>query len=431
MASFAESLSLHERKRNIRYAYVSTWFGCFADVMLDSSALVIIYFTLLKAGNSLIMFSSALTGLVSMLLLIPVSFFVPRFGVKKMVGVSCALSCSGYLLMASAPLWGNAAAPYIVLLGIFVFCVGRPIWTVSWYPILTDILLPEERAGFLGKMRFSYTAITGTSFYFIGLFMGKEPPVWYLQAAIAMTGVFALGRYYCISKLKLSDIRSEKIDVKKTFSISIHNAPLVGFSVYTCFFCLAFSAVMPLALLYMKNGLKFDADTVQMLSTAGIAGNISAFLIYKKLHKLLGMRNLQLLIHFMAILLPILFFCCTGNSVAVMTAMGILLFLSYMVFSLFSCCFSQECLALARPGNSAMASAFACTYDGIGKAAGRTAGSFLLSNGILSSSWMLGNLSVSNFQTVFIFCALGALFMLVLVFSLPSVISSHEDYYQP
>ena len=45
MACFAETLTAAEHKRGIRYAYVSTWFGCFADVMLDSTALVIIYFT--------------------------------------------------------------------------------------------------------------------------------------------------------------------------------------------------------------------------------------------------------------------------------------------------------------------------------------------------------------------------------------------------
>ena len=108
MASFAETLPPAEHKRGIRYAYVSTWFGCFADVMMDSTALVIIYFTLLKAGNSLIMFSSALTGLVSMLMLLPASFFVIRFGVKRMVGVSCCLACSGYLIMSLAPLISQA-----------------------------------------------------------------------------------------------------------------------------------------------------------------------------------------------------------------------------------------------------------------------------------------------------------------------------------
>lgn len=430
MASFAETLTPAEHKRGIRYAYVSTWFGCFADVMMDSTALVIIYFTLLKASNSLIMFSSAMTGLVSMVMLLPASFLVIRFGVKRMVGVSCCLACSGYLIMSLAPLFGSAA-PKIVLAGIFIFCLSRPIWSASWYPILTDILLPQERAGFLGKMRFSYTAITGTVFYLIGQFMGKEPPLWYLQAAMALTGIFALGRYYCISKITLSDGKAEKQDIKKAFSISVHNAPLVGFSIYVCFFGVVYFAVMPLALLYMKNGLKFDADTVQMLSIAGIVGNITAFLLYGKLHKVFGMRNLQLGIHFMAIILPILFFFCSGNSVVTMAVMGVLLYISYMVYSLFTCCFSHECLSLSRPGNAAMASAFAGTYNAVGTACGRSVCSLLLGQGMLAASWKYGDMILSNFQTIFLFCSAGAIFGLTFIFILPSVISTHDDYYQP
>ena len=430
MASFAETLSAQEHKRSILYAYASTWFGCFADVMFDSTALIIIYFALLKASNSLIMFSSAMPGLMSMVLLLPASFFVIRFGVKRMVFVSCCLSCFGYLLMAAAPVFG-VSAPYAVLGGVFIFCVSRPIWSASWYPILNDILLPEERAGFFGKMRFSYTALTGTVFYLVGQFMGKEPPIWYLQAAIAITGILALGRYYCISKIRLSDAKGERMDIRKAFSISVHNAPLVGFSIYACFFCLIYAAVMPLALLYMKNGLGFEADIVQMLSTAGIAGNITAFLLYGKMHKVFGMRNLQLGIHFMAILLPILFFLCNGNTTFTKVAMGILLFAAYMVYSLFTCCFSQECLSLSRPGNTAMASAFACTYNGIGLAGGRTVCSLLLGHGMLASSWSYGGMVMSNFQTIFLFCAAGAIFALTFIFILPSVISNHDNYYQP
>jgi hypothetical protein len=188
---------------------------------------------------------------------------------------------------------------------------------------------------------------------------------------------------------------------------------------------------MPLALLYMKNGLKFDADTVQMLSIAGIVGNITAFLLYGKLHKVFGMRNLQLGIHFMAIILPILFFFCSGNSVVTMAAMGVLLYISYMVYSLFTCCFSHECLSLSRPGNAAMASAFAGTYNAIGSACGRSACSLLLGQGMLAASWKYGDMILSNFQTIFLFCSAGAIFGLTFIFILPSVISTHDDYYQP
>ena len=430
MQSYAESLPVQDRKRYIKYAYVSTWFGCFADVMMDSTALIMIYFVLLNSNNSLIMFSTAVTGLMQIPLLIPASLLVNRFGVKKTVFLSAALSCTGYVTMSLAPFAGSAAQ-YILLAGIFIFCASRPIWSTAWYPVLSDILLPRERGGFLGKMRFSYYIITGTVFYFVGQFMGKNPPIWYLQIATAVTGILALGRSYCINRIKLSDTKLAKLDLTKSFSISIHNAPLVGFSTYCCFFGMAFQAVIPLALLYMKKSLDFDADTVQKLSSLGIAGSVVGFLVYGWIVKKLKMKKLQLLIHLLWIIIPVGFFCCSKGMSHVMPLTGTLLFLSYLGLAWYNCCFSQECLALSRPGNSAMASALANTYNNIGSAIGRTASSMLLGYGLLATNWDYKGTNITDFQSLFLFAAIGAVICCVLLPSLPSMVSTHDDYYQP
>lgn len=430
MASFAETLAPDERKKYIRYAYVSSWFGCFADVMLDSTALVMIYFVLLHSSNSMIMFATAMSGLMNIPLLIPASALVNRFGIKKMVLVTCLMSCSGYIIMALAPL-GGSAAPYIVLAGICIFCASRPIWSTSWYPVLSDILLPEERGGFFGKMRFSYNIITGTVFYLIGQFMGKNPPLYYLQAAMAMTGLLALGRTYCINKIKLSDNTNKKLELRKSFSISVHNAPLVGFSVYSCFLSLSYQAIIPLALLYLKKHLDFDADTVQKLSVLGIAGSVTGFLLYGWVQKKLRMKKMQILVHLLWIIIPTGFFCCSKTIPMLLPLVGTLLFLSYLAHAWFTCCFSQECLSLSRPGNAAMASSFASTYNNIGTAVGRTSSSLLLGHGLLASSWNWNGFIFSDFQSIFLLCAAGAVFCLVLLFSLPSVVPTHDNYYNP
>ena len=430
MPSYAESLPPQDRKRYVLYAYASTWFGCFADVMMDCTALIVIYFVLLKTSNSLIMFSSAIAGLVQIPLLIPASMLVDRFGVKRMVCVSCLMSCAGYCTMAVAPFAGSFAQ-YVMLAGVFIFSSSRPIWSSSWYPVLSDILLPEERGTFFGRMRFSYYILTGTVFYFVGLIMGKTPPVWYLQVATCLTGILALGRFFFINKIKLSDCKNSKFELKKSFSISIHNSPLVGFSTYCCFFSLAISAIIPLALIYLKQSLGFDAGTVQKLSTMGIAGSVSGFLLYGWVQKKMGMRNLQISVHILWIFVALGFFCCFKGMPMLMPFTALLLFLSYLGVAWFNCCFSQECLALSRPGNTAMAAALANTYNNIGNAVGRTAGSLLLGHGLLASSWQWNGLTVTNFQSIFLFCAAGAVFCLVLLFNLPSVISTHDNYYKP
>ena len=430
MKYFAETLSDSQRKRARMTAYAAAWCGGFADLLLDSSGVFIIYFALLDAGSSIIMLSTGIAGIVSMLLMIPSAGIVDKLGTKRSIRYACILACCGYLLAALAPLFG-AVGKFAVLAGIAVYCLYRPLWTTAWYTVVGNILLPEERAGFFGFMRFSYYIITGGSFAILGVLMGTKPPQIFLQLIIGACGLLVLGRGYFISRLKLPPHQAQNYDLPQAFSISVHNSPLVGFSVYSCFMMLAFAPVLPLALTYLQNTLHLGADWVQLLSCAGIAGNVCGFFFYGKTVKKIGIRNLEILIHFTFILIPLALAFCHDSLPYVEIVIGVLLFLGNFVYACFYCAFSQEILALARPGNATMASAFANTYMQIGIAVGRSTAGFLLGCGALTATWQMWGVGFTDFQTLFLICSGLALFGLILIFSLPSVIPKHDDYYAP
>ncbi len=427
MKSEENNLSDLTRKNYRLYAYASTWFGCIAEVMPEGSAILILYFSLLGAGSNLTMFAMGMSGLASLFLLIPASGLVDRIGIKKSVNLSCCMGVFANLLMAIAPFFGSTYDEYIVLVCYLIFCISRPIWTAAWYPILGFILRPAERADFFGFMRFSYYTLSGALFFLIGVCMGKHPPIWLLQIIIAIIGILALGRMHYISKIKMPEPRRKNSDIKKAFSISIRNAPLVGFSIYICFLALAFSSVIPLTMIYLKNGLHFGANVVQILSSIGIGGCILGFFFYGRLAKKIGTLSLQIMIHVAYIVIPLCLFLCHPSAFW----LGALLFAANFFFACFGCMVSSEILALARPGNLTMANAFTQTYQMIGTASGRFVVSLLLGHGILSSSWQCWNISVSHFQTIFLFCSGIAFFSLILLFCLPSVVPRHEDYYNP
>ena len=272
----ADTLSDQCRRKFRTYAYASTWFGCFADVLPESSAVIILYLAMLGASDTLIMLSTGISGIVSMFLLIPASCIVDKLGPRKVVNISCGLACVSYLVMSAAPLFGTAAR-YVVLAGCVSFCVSKPLWTAAWYPVLGDILRPSERGDFLGFMRFSYYILSGSVFFLLGLVMGKRPPVWLLQLTVGVTGILVLGRSFFISRIKTGSRELGKYDLKKAFFTSVRNAPLVGFAVYTAFLSLSFAAVLPLTLLYLKNGLGCGDNVVQVLSSIGIGGSICGF----------------------------------------------------------------------------------------------------------------------------------------------------------
>ena len=56
--NFASTLTDRERRYARLMTYASAWFGCISEVMMDSSAIIIIYITLLKGSDSMAMFAT-------------------------------------------------------------------------------------------------------------------------------------------------------------------------------------------------------------------------------------------------------------------------------------------------------------------------------------------------------------------------------------
>jgi hypothetical protein len=88
-------------------------------------------------------------------------------------------------------------------------------------------------------------------------------------------------------------------------------------------------------------------------------------------------------------------------------------------------------MALARPGNKNMAMAFIQTYAGMGAALGRNLTSVILAIGLLAPQWTLGKFTFNHYQSMFMIYGVIALIIFMLLPIMPSVISKHEDHYEP
>ena len=429
--SFANTLSDAQRKRARIHAYASTWFGCISEVMLDSSAIIILFLTMLGGSETLTMFSTSLSGIVFMFMMIPCAGFVDRFGLKRSVTLACSMGCIGYLLMASAPFFGMELAQYVVLAGCLIYCISRPIYGATWYPLLDNFLLPSDRAVFFGFMRFSYMILSGVIFFLAGLAMGKEPPVWLMQVFIAAAGLCVLGRKFFVDKFPLESQSPATYDLKKALGISIKNGPLIGFSIYVCCLTAANCSIIPLAFIYLKKQLGLGDNVVQIISAIGIGGTICGYFVFGKLLKFLSMKRLQIMTHIAYILIPLALFFSGSNIGGYVYVIAALLFIGNFFCACFYCSFSTEMLALAHPGNKTMAAAFCQTYYYIGTAGGRLSTSIMLGSGILMPIWSKWNISFCKFQSLFLIYAALAAFFLILLLGLPSVVPEHKDYYEP
>ena len=431
MSAFAETLTDRQRRRARIYAYFACYFGCISEVMLDSSAIVIVYIGMLGGGNMLTMLSTSFSGILAMLLFIPFAALIGRIGLKTAVSVACITGCAGFLLMAAAPLFGNYSK-IVVIIGCLIYCLQRSLYGATWYPMLDAFLRKQDRGSFFGTMRYSYMIVSGVLFFLLGKLMGKNPSMLLMQCIIGITGVLLLGRLYCIMHFPdNTQEKTAKLNIKHSLGISIRNGPLTSYSVYVCLLALAHTSIIPITLIYLKQHVGLPAGTVQIFSTVGIAGSIIGYFCYGFLLKFLKIKRMELIAHFTFIIAAFVMFLIHKDMPYFLAVAGIIYFMTSFAVSSYMCNNSTELLALAKPGNKPMAMAFQQTYQNIGVSVGRTGTSLIIGANLLAPTWKLGEMTFCSYQTLFLLYGVIATVILILFPTLPAIVPKHHDYYEP
>ncbi len=431
MIDFAETLTAQERKRGRILAYFACYFGCISEVMLDSSAIIILYIAMLGGSDTVVMLSTGFSGVLNMLLMIPAAAIIGYIGMRRAVTIACITGCGGFLLMSAAPFFGEYRQ-WAVLLGCLIYCTQRSLYGASWYPMLDAFLRPQDRGSFFGTMRYSYMILSGLLFFGAGKLMGKNPPLYLMQIIIGITGLLILGRLYCMLKFPANPREAKpKLKMKYALGISIRNGPLVSYSVYVCMLSLAYTSLVPLTLLYLKSYVQLPPGTVQIFSTVGIAGSIIGFFCYGFLQKKIKLKRLELAVHCIFGASAMILALVNCNVPFFICIISLIYFMISFATSTFLCNNSIELLALARPGNKTMAMAFQQTYTNVGVSIGRTGTALILGSNLLAPSWQLHGVTISNYQTLFLLYGVIALVLLILFPTLPSIVPKHHDYYKP
>lgn len=429
--SYAEQLSPEMRKKYENHAIRSALFGCISEQMIDSNALLVLYIILLGGNDSSSMFSTSLSSIASVLLLIPCAGLAARFGLRITYSFACVAGALSVLCMAAAPFAGDFAQN-LVIICCFVYALTRPIYASCWYPLLDNILISESRGKFFGKMRFSYMILNTALLYIIGKILGENPPVFLLQCIFAFGGITMLGRKFEMDRLPIApDAKKDVVNIPAALKICIKNGPLVGFSIYSCLINIAFYAAVPLALVYMKTYLKMDAESLMTFTSVYLLGTISGYAAINRTLKKFKTKACLIGTHLCGLTVCIILLFCTPQNPVLNLCLYSAFFLNGFAAAFMLCINSIELLALARPGNKIMAMAFISTFTSLGTAVGRFGTTIVLGTGALATTWEFAGSTVSKFQFLFGFYTFVILFFLILLPLAPSVVPEHEDYYHP
>lgn len=429
--TYAETLTPDQRKKYEKHAILSTWFGCISEQMIDSNALLVLYIVMLGGKDSISMFSTALSSIASMLLLIPCAGLAVKFGLRLTYSSACITGCLAFFAMAAAPYTGPFAQTTVIA-GAFIYSLTRPVYSSTWYPLLDNFLLPEGRGKFFGKMRFSYMLLNTALIYILGKIMGTEPPIIIIQCIFIFGGITLLGRKFEMDRLPLNtNAKREPINIPLALGICIKNGPLVGFSIYTCLLNIAFYAAVPLATVYMKTYLKYDANTLMTFASVALLGSILGYAAVAKILPKYKTKRCLIAAHICGILVCVLLLIATPGNPMIKPILYTAFLLNGFTAAFILCINSTEMLALARPGNKVMAMAFVSTATNLGTAIGRLGTTLILWTGALAATWDFAGMTMTKFQFLFGFYTFMMIFFLIMLPLTPAVIPRHHDYYHP
>lgn len=419
---FAETLSDEKRRSCRNTAIVSTLLGCISSQVVENGALILLFLTMLGGSESFSMFSSSLMSLSAILLLIPCALFAAKCGIRITYSISCIAGFLGFCLIAAAPyfgVWGK----YGVIAGCAIYTLTLNFYASTWYPLLDNFLKAEERTPFFGRMRFIYMLFNAGLLFVLGKCSGSHMTVWAFQAVFLLAGLGLLGRKICMDRLPLDPaMQRESADLRKTLPICLHNSPLMGFSLYLCCFYMAFSAALPLSMIYMKKSLGIAAGTIVILSAVNLLGKLAGFFLLGKYGKHFSMAKQIIFTHILALLaVSALVFLSGKGACTLLFLAGTAFFFTGMVAALLMCISAVGILELAVKGNKLMATAVCFTFINIGTAAGTLLTTFLLKDGVLKNTREFAGMIFSKYQFLSAIFVAGLLLCLLLLPFVPFV----------
>jgi len=419
--SYAEDLSPKQRRHYERIAIASAMFGGTSTQIVESSAPIVLYLTLLGGSRSVAMFSSSLPSLSNILLLIPCAAFAARRGLRKTYTLSSAAGFLSFLLIAGAPYFGDFARTAVIC-GVFSYAMTVTFYTSTWYPLLDNILTSETRSTFFSKMRFTYMLFNTVFLFFLGKFLTQNSSLGVLQCVFVFAGLLLWGRKLCMDRLPIApEMSRETPDLRKSLATCLGNRPLTDFSLYLGCMYLVVPAGIPLALVAMKTSLGLENGVIVAISSIALAGRMAGYLLMGVLAPRVSMRVLVIGTHLTALLSVALLVFITPGTPKLAAVLGGIFFLHGVVWALLLCINSVEMLALARPGNKIMAIAFCSTAIAVGTAAGTLVTSALLGASALPENFTLAGISFGKFQLFFAAYALALLLFLALLPLVPAV----------
>ena len=409
-----------QRKRSQRDAIVASCWGAIPQVMVNDSSVVILFATLLGAGEMISVMTSSLQHLSLCVLMIPLAYLSERGSKKRQIMAAAALGCVMLWGTAPAPWFGRYAA-VVLLATLAAFSITISAYLAAWFPLLDGVVSPQERGLFFGRLRFSWQAVSALFVFASGAFLGQTASVGALQVIIALAALGLLGRFWYVNDMIEEKRTGGHVPWRAAWRDIIANRPLIGFSIYL--FCLyaAANATIPVVFMFAKRRLALPDNLIVISSACVMGGLLAGFLAGGWMVHRRGVKPVFLMAHAGFGLLNLLLLTIHGGSWPSVVALVALITLYGFLLANASVAVSSEMLALSPANNKAMSIAFCYSLYSAGLGFSRFLASLILGSGALADTWRLGALEMTKYHTLFLAYGVGTLMLTMLLVLVPAL----------
>lgn len=377
------------------------------------------------SSNVLILLS--IPSFAMFILSVPFAFYADKYGKKKIGAAGLILTCIAFFLITIAGNFDRTIAFWLVIIGIVQFGVGFSGVLAGWFALLSPLVPESVRGRFFGNLRVTWQIFAIACSFVITFILERNATLNVYQMIFAFFTVLLVVQVVLYLKIPEVETGSDKDQsITGILSMIPHVPGYLPFCAY-CFLLMLATGAWPVTLgLLEKNVLFFSDDTIVHMGTLLFVGSMVGFYLGGKMVDAVGTKLVFLLVHFLyfAFLLVGIFRGVVPISLTVY--FGLITFCLGLVQAASSIALTSEMLALApRENKSVIISICSSLQLGGVAVSGFTSGK-VIEYGILSKSWTMMNLQLSDYDALLLFSAVMVFVFIITLGLIPSVVETRK-----
>ncbi len=384
----------------------------------------------LKSSDVLILLS--LPSVLMFFLSIPFAYFADNYGKKKIGASGIIFTIFGFFFIIQAGFHDPEIAIKFIVGGIVLFSIGISALLSGWFALLSPLIKEEIRGSFFGNLRVSWQIFAIGCSVLLTFILERNASIGTYQLILAFfTSLLFLQMFLY---LRIPEIETGDYKEKSLWKIAIGIPEIPGYMPFCAyaFLLMLATGAWPVTLgLLEKNVLYFTDDTIVHMGTMLFLGAMVGFYTGGKMVDKFGSKMVFLGVHFSYFLF---LFLVILRDLIPFPQVSYFSFLTCglgLIQAASSIALTSEMMALTPTKNKSVTISLCMSLQWGGAAISGVISGKLIAFGILSKTWNLNGLTLSNYDTLILFSSIMVFVLIVTLGLIPSVIKTKKSQWVP